>query len=196
MTSAASDVQTIENNFNDFGQSFIDTNEAINPYLSIVRLAFVIIYALTILFVSMGIIGIILVKVCRIRCCRSLNHIGWIFTSWMVIISLLLGIILWGVGLVLSDSCLAVEHLVTPTELANIIDIQESAEYIAICLDTSISVTMADTLNVSTEITDISDVDTSINSYVDLQFSGGVIEADFTALSTQLNIVGIIECID
>ena len=196
MTSAASDVQTIENNFNDFGQSFIDTNEAINPYLSIVRLAFVIIYALTILFVSMGIIGIILVKVCRIRCCRSLNHIGWIFTSWMVIISLLLGIILWGVGLVLSDSCLAVEHLVTPTELANIIDIQESAEYIAICLDTSISVTMADTLNVSTEITDISDVDTSINSYVDLQFSGGVTEADFTALSTQLNIVGIIECID
>lgn len=196
MTSAASDVQTIENNFNDFGQSFIDTNEAINPYLSIVRLAFVIIYALTILFVSMGIIGIILVKVCRIRCCRSLNHIGWIFTSWMVIISLLLGIILWGVGLVLSDSCLAVEHLVTPTELANIIDIQESAEYIAICLDTSISVTMADTLNVSTEITDISDVDISINSYVDLQFSGGVTEADFTALSTQLNIVGIIECID
>ena len=114
----------------------------------------------------------------------------------MVIISLLLGIILWGVGLVLSDSCLAVEHLVTPTELANIIDIQESAEYIAICLDTSISVTMADTLNVSTEITDISDVDISINSYVDLQFSGGVTEADFTALSTQLNIVGIIECID
>ena len=83
-------------------------------------------------------------------CCRFLNHLGWCFTAWMLIISLLLGVILWAVGLVLSDSCYALDKLVTPTELANIDQIKDSAQYIAACLDTSTTPSMADTLNLRT----------------------------------------------
>lgn len=121
-----------------------------DPYLEMVRLAFVITYAVTIVFVGLGILGVILVKVCHMSCCRFLNHLGWCFTAWMLIISLLLGVILWAVGLVLSDSCYALDKLVTPTELANIDQIKDSAQYIAACLDTSTTPSMADTLNLRT----------------------------------------------
>lgn len=160
MNTASSGVQTIENNFNDFGQTFIDSNSSMDPFLEIIRLAFIITYALTIVFVGLGIVGVILVKVCKMSCCRFLNHLGWCFTSWMMTLSLLLGIILWAVGLVLSDSCLALGNLVTPVELANISEIKDSAQYIADCLNTSSTPSMTDTLDLRTEIDDINDVDT------------------------------------
>ena len=189
MTSATSDVQKIEDNFNDFGETFIDSSDAMDPFLAIIRLAFIITYALTIAFVGMGIVGVILVKVCKIPCCRFLNHIGWCFTSWMMTLSLLLGIILWAVGLVLSDSCLALDKLVTPSELANINQIKDSAQYIADCLKTDETPSMTDTLNLRTQVDDINDVDKQIDSYESEGFNGSVTDADFTALTSLLSTV-------
>ncbi len=127
MNNAIPDVQKIEDNFSDFGGTFIDNSNTIDPYLEVVRLAFLIAYIVIMAFVGMGLVGVILVKVCRMDCCRFLNHIGWCCTSLMLILSLLLGIILWGVGLTLSDSCLALDNLVTPTDLQRIDKIKDSA---------------------------------------------------------------------
>ena len=190
MTSAQGDVTTIQNNFNDFGQSFIDSNDAMDPFLAIIRLAFIITYAVTIAFVGMGIVGVILVKVCKMHCCRFLNHLGWCFTSWMVTLLLLLGIILWAVGLVLSDSCLALGNLVTATELQNINEIKDSAQYIAACLDTTQTPSMADTLNLRTQVDDINDVDTQLDSYESQSFAGSTTDADYSALNSLLSTVG------
>lgn len=97
----------LDSNFHSFGDDYLNANDTIDPYLEIVRLSFLILYIVTIVFISLGIIGVILVKACKMNCCRFLNHLSWCFTAWLVILSLLLGVILWAVGLTLSDSCYA-----------------------------------------------------------------------------------------
>lgn len=98
-------------------------NDSLNnmkPYLNYVQLAFTILFWVLIGLISASIVGVLLAKICKIACCRILIHFGWCCTSWMIILSLLLGVILFLTGIVMNDSCYSLSFVITPESLGNV----------------------------------------------------------------------------
>lgn len=120
MNNAISPVQDINREINNFGGSATDGIDTIKPYLSNIRLAFIIIFSLLMALIVISIVGVLLAKLCQISCCKFLIHFGWCCTSWMIILSLLLGVILFTVGIVMDDSCFSLGGLITPNDLDKI----------------------------------------------------------------------------
>ena len=98
-------------------------NDSLNnmkPYLYYVQLAFTILFWVLIGLISASIVGVLLAKLCKIACCRILIHFGWCCTSWMIILSLLLGVILFLTGIIMNDSCYSLSFVITPESLGNL----------------------------------------------------------------------------
>ena len=193
MDSAVPNVQQIQDNFNSFGESYLNLTDSSGDYTDLIRLVFIILYSVMIGLVGLAVLGLILVKVCKMQCCRCLNHLGWCCMGWLLILTLLLGIIFWMLGLTLSDSCFAFDKLVTPTELNSIDRIKDSAQYVAPCLDTSTTPSMADTLAIRTQVDDINSVDTQLDAYNNRGLTGTLSSSDFTALNTLISTVRYIK---
>ena len=130
MQSAINPVNDINREINNFGGTATDGLDTIKPYLTHVRTAFIVIFSLLIGLIVASIIGVLLAKLCKIGCCRCLIHFGWCCTSWMIILSCLLGVILFTVGIVMDDSCFSLDDLITPTGLSSISQIKDVSQYI------------------------------------------------------------------
>lgn len=120
MGDAINSVSDIDKSINDFGETTINGLDQMKPVLSYIQTAFIAIFSLLMALIGASIIGVLLAKLCKISCCRFLIHIGWCCSSWMLIFTLLLGVILFTVGIGMDDSCLSLSNLVTPQNLGKI----------------------------------------------------------------------------
>lgn len=120
MNDAISPVKDINTQTNDFGGDINDNIKMVKDNLGRIRLGFLIIFSLLIALIAASIVGVILAKLLKTSCCVIFIHFGWCCTSWMMTLSLLLGVILFISGIVMDDSCLSLSQIVTPTDLGNI----------------------------------------------------------------------------
>ena len=120
MNDAISPVKDINTQTNDFGGDINDNIKMVKDNLGRIRLGFLIIFSLLIALIAASIVGVILAQLLKTSCCVIFIHFGWCCTSWMMTLSLLLGVILFISGIVMDDSCLSLSQIVTPTDLGNI----------------------------------------------------------------------------
>lgn len=120
MNDAISPVKDINTQTNDFGGDINDNIKLVKDNLGRIRLGFLVIFSLLIALIAASIVGVILAKLLKTSCCVIFIHFGWCCTSWMMTLSLLLGVILFISGIVMDDSCLSMSQIVTPTDLGNI----------------------------------------------------------------------------
>ena len=120
MNDAISPVKDINTQTNDFGGDINDNIKLVKDNLGRIRLAFLVIFSLLIALIAASIVGVILAKLLKTSCCVIFIHFGWCCTSWMMTLSLLLGVILFMSGIVMDDSCFSMSKIVTPTDLGNI----------------------------------------------------------------------------
>ena len=114
MSSGISSVSDINREINKFGGTATDGLDTMKPIIGHIKTAFTAIFSLLIALIGISIIGVLLAKICKIRCFRCLIHFGWICTSWMLILTLLLGVIFFTIGIAMDDSCLSLSQLITP----------------------------------------------------------------------------------
>lgn len=120
MNDAISPINDINTQVNDFGGDTNDYIKLLKDNLGLIRLAFLIVFSLLIALVAVLIVGVILAKILKTSCCVIFIHFGWCCTSWMMTLSLLLGVILFTAGIVMDDSCYSLSLIITPTDLGKI----------------------------------------------------------------------------
>ena len=111
-------------------------------------------------FLCILFVGVMLVKICGISCCRALIHIGWIFFSWLAIAGFLLTMLIIVARFAMQDFCESEATLVTSSNISQVKAFEQSAQYFNDCLDSSTSPTMADNLGISSSLTLLSDLNT------------------------------------
>ena len=120
MNDAISPIKDINTEVNIFGGDTNDYIKLMKDNLDRIRLAFLVIFSLLIALIAASIVGVILAKLLKTSCCVIFIHFGWCYTSWMMTLSLLLGVILFTAGIVMDDSCFSLSKIVTPTDLGKI----------------------------------------------------------------------------
>lgn len=120
MNDAITPINDINTQVNDFGGDTNDYIKLMKDNLGRIRLAFLIIFSLLMALIAASIVGVILAKILKTSCCVVFIHFGWCCTSWMMTLSLLLGVILFTAGIVMDDTCFSLSKIVTPTDLGSI----------------------------------------------------------------------------
>lgn len=85
--------------------------------------------------------------------------------AWMMVLGLLLGVILFGWGLILDDTCISLEELVTSSNLSRIDKLSSKGHLIQHCLDVSSSPSLTSSLGLTSHFDQISGIATQMSSF-------------------------------